>query len=292
MISKYGIFSKVVETGSFTKTAKEIGYSQSAVSQTVKNLEKEMGVTLIERKKEGVVLTDDGKRLINAIRSIYIAENSLEEAKRELLGLESGVIKIGTFTSVSRNILPVLMKNFKMKYPGVRFILKQGEYSSIKTWVYDGSVDFGFIIPEVLENEKYKELYTDELYAVLFKEHPLSKHSVVSLKELSSEPFILLDEGEYSLTLDAFSKENLKPNIEYKVTDDYTILSMVRENLGVSAVYENMLRDFETDVAIRRIKECPKRKVVILKNENKTLPLASEKFYKYISNEINGLNFV
>lgn len=51
MISKYGIFSKVVETGSFTKTAKEIGYSQSAVSQTVKNLEKEMGVTLIERKK-------------------------------------------------------------------------------------------------------------------------------------------------------------------------------------------------------------------------------------------------
>ena len=114
-----------------------------------------MGVTLIERKKEGVVLTEDGKRLINAIRSIYIAENSLEEAKRELLGLESGVIKIGTFTSVSRNILPVLMKNFKMKYPGVRFILKQGEYSSIKTWVYDGSVDFGFIIPEVLENEKY-----------------------------------------------------------------------------------------------------------------------------------------
>lgn len=81
------------------------------------------------------------------------------------MGLESGVIKIGTFTSVSRNILPVLMKNFKMKYPGVRFILKQGELFKHKDVGIMTARDFGFIIPEVLENEKYKELYTDELYA-------------------------------------------------------------------------------------------------------------------------------
>ena len=60
MISRYGIFCKIIENGSFTKTAELLGYSQSAVSQTVKALEQETGTTLIDRRKDGTLLTADG----------------------------------------------------------------------------------------------------------------------------------------------------------------------------------------------------------------------------------------
>ena len=67
MISKYGIFCKVVESGSFTRVAEQLGYSQSAVSQTVKSLEQELGTVLIDRRRDGMVLTSDGLRVYPAV---------------------------------------------------------------------------------------------------------------------------------------------------------------------------------------------------------------------------------
>lgn len=132
MISRYKIFCKVVEAKSFTKVAQQIGYSQSAVSQTIKALEQEMDTILISRGKEGIELTKDGKEYYPYIQAIASAETALQQKQQEMQGLEHSVIRIGTFTSVSRNILPQLMKEFKLKYPNVNFVLKQGEYTSIK----------------------------------------------------------------------------------------------------------------------------------------------------------------
>ena len=135
MVSRYGIFCKVIENGNFTKVAKEVGYSQSAISQSIKALEQELGTILIDRKKEGITLTDDGKSFYPYIQAIFHAELSLKQKQQEMKGLEHSVIRIGTFTSVSRNILPQLMKSFKSLYPTVNFVLKQGEYTSIKKWI-------------------------------------------------------------------------------------------------------------------------------------------------------------
>lgn len=118
-------FCKVIENGNFTKVAKEVGYSQSAISQSIKALEQELGTILIDRKKEGITLTDDGKSFYPYIQAIFHAELSLKQKQQEMKGLEHSVIRIGTFTSVSRNILPQLMKNFKSLYPTVNFVLNK-----------------------------------------------------------------------------------------------------------------------------------------------------------------------
>lgn len=76
MISKYAIFCSVIELGSFTKTAEQLNYSQSAVSQTIKNLEKEIGTCLLTRGHEGVKLTKDGKTLYPYFQQIVQGENS------------------------------------------------------------------------------------------------------------------------------------------------------------------------------------------------------------------------
>ncbi len=77
MISKYAVFCSVIELGSFTKTAKELNYSQSAVSQTVKNLEKEIGTCLLTRSHEGIKLTKDGQALSPYFQQLVQGEKQL-----------------------------------------------------------------------------------------------------------------------------------------------------------------------------------------------------------------------
>ena len=282
MLSRYGIFCKVIELGSFTKAGRQLGYSQSAVSQTIKSLEKELGILLIDRKKDGIQLTSDGKQFFPYIQSVYQAEQSLHQKKLEMQGLLDSTIRIGTFTSVSRNLLPRLMKEFKKEYPAVNFVLQQGEYTSIAQWVRDGSVDFGFANAEAVPGLETSILYKDEMAAVLPKGHPLTGKQVISLKDLEQEPFILLDEGEYSVPEQAFRRAGLHPKIEYKVYDDYSILAMVRQSLGVSAMYKRVLEGFEAGLAVRPVKERMERPVALVWKDWNTMHFAARKFVSHV----------
>lgn len=101
MISKYAIFCSVIELGSFTKTAEQLNYSQSAVSQTIKNLEKEIGTCLLTRGHEGVKLTKDGQALYPYFQQMVQGEKQLTKKIEELQGLNKAEIRIGIFTSAS-----------------------------------------------------------------------------------------------------------------------------------------------------------------------------------------------
>lgn len=283
MISRYGIFCQVLDNGSFTKAAAKIGYSQSSVSQTVRALEQELGVTLLDRRRDGVALTSDGAQFMPYIQAIAAAENALEIKRREMEGLESAVVSIGTFSSVSRILLPRWMEGFKALYPNVRFILRQGEYTSISHWIREDRLDLGFVSTEVITDLEVLALHRDEMMALLPPGHPLASRQSVSLAELAREPFILLDEGEHSLLLDAFAQHGLTPRIEYTVTDDYTILTMVREGMGVSAIYDLVLNTgFAGELVIRPIREHPSRTVGLAWKNRETLPLAARRFTEHI----------
>lgn len=112
MASRYQIVCMVVDRGSLKGAADELGYTQSAVSQAVKALERELGTTLIERGKQGVSLTRDGKQYLPYLRQIVTAEAELEGKRQELLGLSSTDIRIATFTNVSRTVLPRVIRDF------------------------------------------------------------------------------------------------------------------------------------------------------------------------------------
>ena len=111
MASRYQIVCMVVDCGSLKRAADELGYTQSAVSQAVKALERELGTTLIERGKQGVSLTRDGKQYLPYLRQIVTAEVELEGKRQELLGLSSTDIRIATFTNVSRTVLPRVIRD-------------------------------------------------------------------------------------------------------------------------------------------------------------------------------------
>ncbi len=282
MISKYGIFCEAVASGSFTKVAEKYGYSQSAVSQSVKSLEHELGATLVSRRRDGIVLTGDGLEYYPYLQAVHNAEKALAGKQKELQGLENAVIRIGTFTSVSRNLLPQIMGSFKKQYPSVRFILQQGEYTSISQWLREGSIDLGFVNKEAVSGLTVHILYKDRMAAVLPLHHPLSAHKVISLRQLAQEPFILLDEGEFSAPLNAFSSLGLSPRLEYKVYDDYSIIAMIRQGLGISIMYQTVLGGFEHGLAVRPLEENICRSVALAWSNWETLPVAARRFARFI----------
>lgn len=286
MSSKYQIFIQVVEEKSFSNAAKKLGYSQSAVSQSIKLLEEELETKLLIRKREGISLTKDGMDYLPWIRSIATAMENLEKRKKEKKGLINETIRIGTFTSVSRNILPTLLSKFHNLYPRIQFELRQGEYDNIHEWILNGEVDFAFINPDGFDDIHIDVIYQDHMRAVLPKNHPLAKKEFLSLKNLCKDPFILLDEGKNSVPLQAFYKNDLEPKIAYKVYDDYSILAMVKQNMGISMMYELVLNDFENDIETRPIKENVERVIALSCLDPSLLSTSAKKLYSYIKKEI------
>ena len=279
MASRYQIVCMVVDRGSLKAAADELGYTQSAVSQAVKALERELGTTLIERGKQGVSLTRDGKQYLPYLRQIVTAEVELEGKRQELLGLSSTDIRIATFTNVSRTVLPRVIRDFGALHPGVRFTLKQGDYTRNAQWVHDGVVDFCFTARGFTAGLEKRVVYHDELVALLPAAHPLTAKEKVTLADLASEPFVLLDEGE-------FATHGLSPHVTSEVTDDSTIMAMVEEGLGVSMLYRRTVEGMRADICVRPIVHAPSRDVVAAWSSWDTMPIATRRFIDYMSSHI------
>ncbi|MFD1670602.1 LysR family transcriptional regulator substrate-binding protein [Agrilactobacillus yilanensis] len=165
----------------------------------------------------------------NAIRQYQ----AMQEKVQEINGLSSGTVKIGTISSISAHWLPVLIQKFQEKYPQVKFILHQGDYTTIPEWVRTNQADFGFISPDALPNTAVQFVKSGALRAVLPLNPPLAQRKFVTLTDLAQEPFLELEEGAYSEPLTAFADANLRPNVKLRVHDDYSILSMIELGLGV-----------------------------------------------------------
>lgn len=118
----------------------------------------------------------------------------MQEIIKEIRGLESGVIRIGTLSSISCHWLPLLIRDFQERYPNVEFVLHQGDNSSIPEWVRTGEVDFGFVNMNVY-NGKAVFLKEGEYRAVLPENHPLASQKIVTLEQLAEYPFLVIEEN-------------------------------------------------------------------------------------------------
>ena len=289
-MNRYIALTRIVELGSFTKAAEELGYTQPALSQMIASLENDLSIKLLNRSRFGISLTPDGERLYPSIVDTVCRYSSLQEIASEIRGLEEGTVHIGTISSISCHWLPELIQSFKELYPGVKFILHQGDWKIISEWVASRHVDFGFINPDAInDNMKTYFLKDDPLMAVVSKDSPLAKKDYVTLKELSQEPFLLLEEGSLNEPLEAFKKAKLEPNISIVAHDDYSIMMMIEKGLGVSILPKLVLHRTNYDIVIKEIKPTIKRSLGIVSPDFNLLPIASQKFIKFILDNTDKL---
>ena len=145
-ISKYQVFLKTVSCGSFSKAAEAMNFTQSGISHAINSLENELGVKLLSRNRGGVVLTADGRAVLPKIEKLCAAHHSLMQTVEGLKDMDSGLVKIATFSSVSAQWLPRILKSFGKVYPNIEFEVVTGDfYDQIEGWIVNGTVDCGFL---------------------------------------------------------------------------------------------------------------------------------------------------
>ena len=288
-MNRYIALQKIIELGSFTKAAESLGYTQSSISQMIASLESELSIKLLTRSRYGVKLTIEGADLYPFIeRSIYQYRSMLEKAN-EIKGLETGIIRVGTISSVTCHWMPQLINGFKKEYPNVQFLFHQGDYTLIPEWIASGQIDFGFINPNADTNLNTKTIKDGEMLAVLPKNHPLAKKKSISLSDLTDEPYILLEEGHYSEPMAAFETAGIIPNIQYTIHDDYAIMMMVEEGLGVSILAELILRRTNYDIICLPLNPPITRTLAVGYKDWDSLPIASKHFIEYLMEHKNEL---
>ncbi|MCD8015328.1 MAG: LysR family transcriptional regulator [Lachnospiraceae bacterium] len=281
-MNRYLALQKIVELGSFTKAAEALGYTQSSVSQMIASLEEELAIRLLTRSRTGVRLTLEGAKLYPFIeRSIYQYNAMLEKAN-EIKGLETGIIRVGTISSITCHWMPDLIKGFQKIYPHVQFLFHQGDYTLIPEWINTGAIDFGFVNPGAVTGLHTIPIKDGEMLAVLPKNHPSAQKASIPIRELIQRPFILLEEGHYSEALNAFHDANLEPDIKYTIHDDYAIMTMVEAGLGVSILAELVLRRTNYDIVCLPIEPPVYRSLAVACKDPDSLPIASKRFIEYL----------
>lgn len=281
-IQKYMAFAKTVEYGSFTKAADKLNYSQSGISRMIADLEKDWNITLLERGKVGVKLTSDGMKMLPFVKSVCAEYEKLQMQVDELNGLQSGLIRIGTFSSVATHRLPKIIKQFQSFYPNIDYELFLGDYAEIEQWIAEGRVDCGFLRLPTHPDFDTVFLEQDKLLAVLPENHPLKEEERFPVRALCDMPFMLLEKGSKSEMAELFERCNLSPKIRFTTWDDYAIMSMVENGLGISVLPQLILQRVPYKIIVKELDIPAYRNIGIAMKDRKTVSLAVKRFLEFL----------
>ena len=281
-ISKYMAFVTTVEYGSFTKAAEILNYSQSAVSRMIGDLENEWQISLLERSKSGVRLTSDGLKLLPYAKKLCEEYKNLQIQVSELGGLKSGIIRIGTFSSVATHWLPNIIKEFQKDYPNIDYEILLGDCSEIENWITEGRVDCGFILMPSKTGLETIFLEQDDFIAVLPTNHPLASKEKISASDLCDDPFLLLQKSDNTEIYEIFERSGMHPKVHFITWDDYAIMSMVETGLGISVLPRLILRRIPYRLVLKEFNVPTYRSICLAMRSKKTMSLATRKFIEYL----------
>ncbi|MDR0854527.1 MAG: LysR family transcriptional regulator [Clostridiales Family XIII bacterium] len=281
-IMKYDAFLKIVELGSLTKAADELGYTQAGISHILNSVEKEWGLSLLTRDRSGVRLTSEGIQLLPLIRNVYLANQDLQNEIGEIHGLDSGLIRIGGLASLAAHWLPEVIKAFRLEYPHINFELIHGDYRDIEDWVREGRIDCGLLKLPIGEDLESINIGKDNLVVILPEDHPLAGRKYFPPQSLSDEPLLLVEDMLEQELAEFFNKFQIKPDVRFVSSDDYAVIAMVEIGLGISLLPELLLRRTPYKIVVKDLKETSTRELGVAVRDSKHASPAVRRFLDFV----------
>jgi LysR family hydrogen peroxide-inducible transcriptional activator len=236
-------FCAVARAGNFTRAAQEQHVAQPSLSQQILKLEDELGARLFDRLGRTVRLTELGQAFLPraraVLRDLQAAQIEVVERKTSI----SGPICVGVIPTIAPYFLPTILTTFSRKWPQARVTVVEEITPLLLEKLRAGTMDVAIVaLPLDVRGHEFESfrLMTERLFAVLPKQHALSRRRAVSLSELQGEPFLLLRDGHCfrETTVAACKRARLNPQIVFESGQFSSILSMVSAGLGVSVVPE------------------------------------------------------
>lgn len=281
-IQKYMAFVKTVETGSFTRAAENLNYAQSSVSKMIADLEKEWNMMLLERDRGGVHLTGAGEQILPYARQLLEDYRKLEAHVDAMNGIRTGILRIGSFSSVAIHWLPRIFAEFQKDYLGIEYEILMGDYGEVERWIEEGRVDCGFLRLPTASDFYTISLKQDEYYVVLPVGHPLAKSKEIDIHRLEGEPFLLLEHGGRTEVSELLERSGVHPDIRFTTWEDYAIMAMVEKGLGVSILPGLILQRIPYRLERRPLKVPFYREIGLAVKNEKIMSPAMAKFLEYL----------
>ena len=286
MIKKYETLLKTIDLGSLTRTSEVLGYTQSAISHMISGLEDELGLKILIRDRSGVRLTEEGRRLIPMMRTVCRANQEMLQQVAQMHGLEVGSIRIGTFLSVSVHILPEIIAKFSEKYPSIEFELLQGSYSDIEHWLAEGKIDLGFLRSPISQNWSTIPIVEEHILAVFPESRQITGQNF-PLEQIKEESYIMRADSLETELRDLFKRTNFRPKITYSAKDDYAIMAMVAQGLGMSLLPELLLKGSSHRLQVQAIAPPLKRSICLAYKNTDALAPAPRSFLRLVEEQFS-----
>lgn len=240
-------FCDLVDTGSFSKAARQNRVSQSAVSQQLRALEQRYGRRLVERSPgRPIVLTDAGRLLYSEGKAILERFSALEQRLRHDAQVISGTVRIATVYSVGLHALPPFVKQFLTLHPQVNVRVEYSPTDRVYAACLDGSIDVGLVAqPTRRPRIDVIPLRPEPLVLVCSPDHRLARHKPLRLPDLAREPFVAFERSVPTRkVVDRLLKEHRVPvSIVTEFDNIETIKRSVEAGLGVSILPQNTVKN-------------------------------------------------
>ncbi|SMB87585.1 DNA-binding transcriptional regulator, LysR family [Desulfonispora thiosulfatigenes DSM 11270] len=286
-------FQKVSKLKNFTKAAEALHVSQPSVTNSIRKLEEELGVVLLDRNKKRVYLTEEGKVFLNRIDKILFELNDTLLEIRDLKCLDKGQIKLGLPPMIGAHFFPNMFTKFSKDYPNLDLQVYEEGSINARQLIEKGDLDLGLIIlPKNSKQLDTIEIFKTNIVLCVSKDHRLCNCKEVCFTELENEDFILLKDDSFHrrAIMQRCHQHKLKPRVIFSSNQIETIKALVASGVGISFLLEMAARDTKDIVAVP-LTETIETTIGLAWRKDKYLSKATKSFIDFIKNYTESPDF-
>ena len=240
------VFLAIARRKNITQAAADLGVSQPSVSRSVRELERQMRATLLERTPSGVRLTEAGEALLVRARNIVAEARAAEEDLEALAGLTQGTLRVGGSPTIATYFLPPLLQSFHSRYPGVELRLTSAPSRAVARMMAEREIDVALVEGPVQDARLRTSVWTeDHLVAVAAPGHALCALSEVAPSALIHEILVTREPGSgtHDLVMRALRGAGVVPRHRLEVDTAEAIIQLVAAGLGFAIVSRHAAAD-------------------------------------------------
>lgn len=241
---------EVVETKSMSIAAKNLHVTQSAISQSISLLEKEFGIQLFKRSRNGTIPTNEGKVIIAKVLEVLKKTDELKEEIQSLNSSYNGELKIATVPSIFMTYLPKALSKFSKDFPQIKVTIMEMDNREVIEEVHRDKVDLGLIAlfnpveQKFTEHITFHSLQSQGTFNVIVpKDSVLAFSKELELMDIREYPFVIYGKNFYKSLIEDFEKQYGTLNVIFRSTNSEVIKKAVSEGVGISLLSSLMLID-------------------------------------------------
>lgn len=243
-IKQMKYFVEVVRNGGMTQASEHLYIAQSTISKNIKSIENEFDITLFDRRKKHIILTDIGQIFYDKCVEALAVLDDLSLEMGDVTNLERGHIRIGISAIMNVRLFTESLNQFHSQYPNVTYEVIEGGGKAVEFYLNNDEIDVGITTLPVDEDIYHAvPLYKEKLLLIVDKNSELAQQSSIYLGDLKDESFIMFHDDYYlkDQIIESCRKVGFHPKTVAKMSQITFIENMIRDGIGVSILPESIV---------------------------------------------------